>query len=198
MTIRAVIFDVGGVFSHHNNLAPLDPWLDRLGMSAQQVLDTVFQNEVGRRASLGQATVEDVWQFANRQFKLPAADLQALIVNFWATMTWDHDLLDFVRTLKAARKTGVLSDAWPDARTSNAPITGDLFDVIVYSSEEGVLKPDPEIYRRTLARLDVTPPEAIYVDDTPVKAEAASQLGMHGLLFTGADAIRAQIMALIS
>jgi epoxide hydrolase-like predicted phosphatase len=198
MTFRAVIFDVGGVLSHHNNFAPLEPWLDRLNMSAEQIIHTVFGNDVARRATLGQATVEEVWQFANRQFGLSEVDRQALLVDFWATMTWDWTLLDFIGTLKPAYKTGVLSDAWPDARVANAPITADLFDVIVYSAEEGIQKPDPEIYRRALARLGVMPAEAIYVDDSPNKVEAASQLGMHGLLFTGSDAIREQISALLS
>ena len=198
MTFRAVIFDVGGVLSHHNNLAPLDPWLDRLNMSAEQIVHTVFGNEVAGRATLGQATVEEVWQFANQQFGLSEVDSQAFLADFWATMTWDSTLLDFIRTLKPAYKTGVISDAWPDARVTNTPITYELFDVIVYSAEEGIQKPDPEIYRRTLARLDVMPTESIYIDDTPTKVEAANQFGMHGLLFTGSDAIREQINGLLS
>jgi HAD superfamily hydrolase (TIGR01509 family) len=198
MTFRAVIFDVGGVLSHHNNLAPLDPWLDRLKLSAEQIIRTVFGNEVAGRATLGQATVEEVWQCANQQFGLSELDRQALVADFWATMTWDRTLLDFIRTLKPAYKTGVISDAWPDARVTNVPITTDLFDVIVYSAEEGIQKPNPEIYRRTLARLNVMPAESIYVDDSPTKVEAANQLGMHGLLFTGSDAIREQISGLLS
>jgi epoxide hydrolase-like predicted phosphatase len=198
MAFRAVIFDVGGVLSHHNNLVPLDPWLDRLNMSAEQILRTVFGNEVAKRATLGQATVEEVWQFANQQFGLSAVDRQALLADFWATMTWDRALLDFIRTLKPAYKTGVISDAWPDARVSNTPITTDLFDVIVYSAEEGIQKPDPEIYRRALARLDVMPMESIYIDDSPNKVEAANRLGMRGLLFTGSEAIREQIRGLLS
>jgi HAD superfamily hydrolase (TIGR01509 family) len=198
MTFRAVIFDVGGVLSHHNNLAPLDPWLDRLKLSAEQIIRTVFGNEVAGRATLGQATVEEVWQFANQQFGLSEVDRQALLADFWATMTWDRTLLDFIRTLKPAYKTGVISDAWPDARVTNVPITTDLFDVIVYSAEEGIQKPNPEIYRRTLARLNVMPAESIYVDDSPTKVEAANQLGMHGLVFTGSDAIREQISGLLS
>ena len=197
MTIRAVIFDVGGVLSHHNNLAPLNRWLDRLNMSAEQLIHTVFGNEVAGRATLGLATVEEVWQFVNQQLGLSEVDRQALIADFWATMTWDSTLLDFIHTLKSAYKIGALSDAWPDARVTNTPITYDLFDVIVYSSEEGIQKPDPEIYRRMLARLDVMPTESIYVDDSPTKAEGASQLGMHGLLFTGSDAIREQITGLL-
>ncbi len=198
MTIHAVIFDVGGVLNHHDNFAPLDPWVERLNMPTEQIFHTVFGNEMAGRATLGQATVAEVWQVANQQFALPPDELQALIADFWATMTWDQPLLDFIRSLKPTYKTGVLSDAWPDARVSNVAVTPDLFDVIVYSAEEGIKKPDPEIYRRTLARLDVQPAQAIYVDDTPRKVDGARQLGMHALLFTDSAAIRQQITAILS
>jgi putative hydrolase of the HAD superfamily len=41
------------------------------------------------------------------------------------------------------------------------------FDVIVISENEGIRKPDPEIFRRALARLDVTADAAVYVGDNP-------------------------------
>ncbi len=197
MPILAVIFDIGGVLSHHQNLAPLNRWAERLNMSAEQILHTAFGNEIGGPATLGQVTIEEVWQVINQQFGLSEVDLQRFITDFWATKTWDTSLLDFIRSLKPAYKTGALSDAWPDARMTNTRITDDLFDVIVYSAEEGLKKPDPEIYRRTLARLDVMPMEAIYVDDSPNKVEGAIQFGMHGLLFTDSDAIRKQITELL-
>lgn len=198
MTIRAVIFDVGGVLSHHHNLAALNPWLDRLNMPAEQILHTVFGNQVGGRASRGEATVAEIWQFANQTFALSENDLQALIADVWATQTWDTDLLDYIRALKSSYKTGIISDAWPNARITNVPITDDLFDVIVYSAEEKLLKPEPEIYRRALARLDVLPSEAIFVDDTQRKVDGAIQVGMHGLLFTDSQAIQQQINRMLS
>lgn len=198
MPIRAVIFDVGGVLNKHDNFISLDPWCDRLNMSAEQILKTVFHNEVGGRATRGEATVEEIWQFANQTFGLSEDALESLIPDFWATMTWDTALLDYIRTLKANYKTGVLSDAWPDARVSNAPVTPDLFDVIVYSAEEGIQKPNPEIYRRTLERMGVEPTETIYIDDSPHKVKGAEEVGMRALLFTDSEAIRVQINTLLA
>jgi putative hydrolase of the HAD superfamily len=50
------------------------------------------------------------------------------------------------------------------------------FDSIVVSGEEGVRKPDAEIFRRALARLDVAAHEALFVGDHPV----ADVAGAHG------------------
>ncbi len=198
MTIRAVIFDVGGVLSRRDDSAPVGAWSARLGMNAGQLATAIFENEVARRATVGRATVEEVWQFVGQQLGLPDADLHAFIADFWGLSVWDTALLDFIRTLKPAVKTGVLSDAWPDARIANTPVMDDLFDVIVYSAEEGIQKPDPEIYRRTLARLDVAPTDAIYIDDRTGNVEAARRLGMHGLLFTDSEAVIAAITALLA
>ncbi len=41
------------------------------------------------------------------------------------------------------------------------------FDTILISEAEGIRKPDPEIFRRALARLDVTAGAAAYVGDNP-------------------------------
>ena len=41
------------------------------------------------------------------------------------------------------------------------------FDAIAVSSLEGVEKPDPEIFRRALLRLEVAPGQAVHVGDSP-------------------------------
>ncbi len=59
----------------------------------------------------------------------------------------------------------------------------ELFDLIVDSSEVGVRKPDPAIYRLTLERLGNIPPErCVFLDDYESNVKAATDLGIHGLL----------------
>jgi epoxide hydrolase-like predicted phosphatase len=59
----------------------------------------------------------------------------------------------------------------------------ELFDAVLDSSELGVRKPDPRIYRRALAQLGgVAPARAVFLDDYPGNVEAARRLGLHGLI----------------
>lgn len=59
----------------------------------------------------------------------------------------------------------------------------ELFDLVVDSSEVGVRKPDPAIYRLALERLGGLPPEsALFLDDYPSNVEAAEALGIRGIL----------------
>jgi epoxide hydrolase-like predicted phosphatase len=63
----------------------------------------------------------------------------------------------------------------------------DLFDVVVDSSDVGIRKPDPRIYRLTLERLGgIAPEDAVLLDDFEVNLDAARAIGLHGV-FVGPD-----------
>jgi putative hydrolase of the HAD superfamily len=56
---------------------------------------------------------------------------------------------------------------------------GSRFRIVVSSGSEGVAKPDPEIFRRALARLSLRPPEAFYVGNLRnTDARAALRAGL--------------------
>jgi putative hydrolase of the HAD superfamily len=59
----------------------------------------------------------------------------------------------------------------------------ELFDLVVDSSEVGVRKPDPAIYRLALEGLGgVAPERALFLDDYPSNIDAAEALGIRGIL----------------
>lgn len=58
----------------------------------------------------------------------------------------------------------------------------ELFDLVVDSCEEGVRKPDPQIFRIALDRLGgVRPERAVFLDDAPGNVAAARALGLHAI-----------------
>lgn len=79
-----------------------------------------------------------------------------------------------------------------DAAHELFPALGLLKDVVVSSAEQ-IHKPDPEIFKRAIARFGVDPACTAFVDDKPWNAEAGTAAGLHGIRFTGADALRAQL-----
>ncbi|MBU3917637.1 HAD-IA family hydrolase [bacterium] len=54
----------------------------------------------------------------------------------------------------------------------------ELFDEVIESSVEGIRKPDPEIYKIALSRLDVKAEECVFLDDLGVNLKPAKALGM--------------------
>jgi HAD superfamily hydrolase (TIGR01509 family) len=199
MAIRAVIFDVGGVLVRDSDPAPRHrAWEKRLGLERGKLGDAIFDTPVGARAMIGQASMLDVWQDVARRYELSDTERDQLAEEFFLDSVWNVELLDYARSLRPRFKTGVISDAWLETRRAiREYVNYDVFDVIVYSAEEGVCKPDAEIYRRALARLGVSAQEATFVDDRIKNVVGARRLGVHGFQYTGTAAARQEIERLI-
>jgi putative hydrolase of the HAD superfamily len=58
----------------------------------------------------------------------------------------------------------------------------EAFDLVVLSFEVGLRKPDPEIYREALRRVDVAAERAVFVDDQPAYCDGAAALGIETFL----------------
>ena len=84
-------------------------------------------------------------------------------------------------------KLGMLSNGVPEivARIRADHDLSSLFDAVVISYEVQLAKPEPEIYRIALDRLGVPAFDALFVDDRAENVEAARELGLQTLLFTG-------------
>jgi 2-haloacid dehalogenase len=72
----------------------------------------------------------------------------------------------------------------------------DWFDGIVVSGDEGVIKPDPRIFRVLLDRYRIAADEAVFIDDNPKNAQAAAALGIHGIHFQSPTQLRRELASL--
>jgi putative hydrolase of the HAD superfamily len=73
----------------------------------------------------------------------------------------------------------------------------DLFDVHVISGHEGIAKPHPEIYRRTLDRLDLPGEKCVFVDDRAENLAPAAALGMRTIHATSPETAAAELTAML-
>jgi putative hydrolase of the HAD superfamily len=69
------------------------------------------------------------------------------------------------------------------------------FDVLVWSYQLRMAKPDPAIYRHTLKELGTPAEETLFLDDKLVNVQAARELGMKALVFTNVEQLRADLIA---
>lgn len=198
--IRAVIFDIGGVLVRTEDLEPRRRWERRFGLPDWGLAQLVFDSPVAREATLGRTDESAIWEHTARALGLSADELAQLQRDFWAGDRYDEALIDYLRSLRPRYKTGLISNAWPGARTFHQhKLNRETFDVLVFSAEEGIAKPAPEIYRRALTRLGVAATEAVFVDDAIENVAAAQALGMAGVHFRqgmSAAEVRAALEAL--
>ena len=69
-----------------------------------------------------------------------------------------------------------------------------MVDRYVVSGAEGYVKPDPALFNIALTRFGIAPNDTTFIDDNPANVEAATRLGMEGMVFDGADALRRRLL----
>jgi epoxide hydrolase-like predicted phosphatase len=193
-TIRAVIFDMGGVILRTEDLSSRTKLAAKFGLTCRELEDIIFQSPDSVRAELGEFTREEHWKNMAGLLKFPESELDEFQRAYWEGDAVDKELETYIRGLRPRYKTGLLSNAWEGTRL-DAPIRGftflEAFDETVFSWEVRLRKPDPRIYRLLLERLGVQPQEAVFVDDFMKNIEGAQDVGMHTVWFKGReDAVR--------
>ncbi len=195
MSIKAVIFDFGGVLLRTEDPGGRRRWEKRLGLQTGELDRLVFGSDTTDRSMVGLATQDDVWQGVAARLDLDDETLQELRRDFWSGDRLDVELVQFVKGLRRRCKTAILSNAWPGARRAFVQRfgLGDAVDEIIVSSEECIAKPDARIYRIAAQRLGVAPQEALFVDDMEENVEAARAIGMRGIQFSNTRQAIAEI-----
>jgi epoxide hydrolase-like predicted phosphatase len=198
MDIQAIIFDVGGVlvrtadYSHRRNLEK------RLGLAEWESEKIVFNSEKGRHAQRGKVTNDHLWETVAAQLSLSSNALAQFKREFWGGDVLDEEMVDLIRQLKSRYQTAIISNATDSLRETlqtTYPIA-DAFDLIVVSAEEKVMKPDPEIYQRTLDRLGREAAESVFIDDFAENIAAARELGMNVIHFNPFTDLSAEFIKL--
>jgi putative hydrolase of the HAD superfamily len=199
LALRAVVFDYGMVLT-----GPQDP-------EAHAALLRITGLPLARFESLywadrpaydeGKLTGIAFWQKFLRDLGLPVNQDMVEELNQWDARMWttqDPVLLAWQLALKQhGLLTAILSNMG-DNVLDNMKLTFDWlprFDVLAWSYQLHMVKPDPAIYRYLLKELGTRPEETLFLDDRMVNVEAAQALGMKALEFTTVERLRADLVA---
>ncbi|MGO9437121.1 MAG: HAD family hydrolase [Terracidiphilus sp.] len=199
MSLRAVIFDYGMVLTGtpdaeaHDALVrmtglPIERfeslyWKDRHAYDEGKLSGITFWQKFLRDARINgnQATVEA---------------LNRLDARMWTTqnpamVAWQQRLKQ--RGLLTAILSNMGDSVLASVEREFPWIKG--FDVLVWSYQLHVAKPDPKIYLHTLQKLGTRPDETLFIDDKRLNVDAAIALGMKSIEFTTVDRLRTDLVA---
>ncbi len=197
--IKAIIFDFGRVISAQKPMSLFRRYERDLGLAPGVLNRVMFGSEAWDEVLVGRKSLEDYWLEIGPELGLYRPDeIQAFRQRYFADEAINDGVLELVRELHGRYKLAVLSNSPPRLAKWLADWgILDLFDVIVCSGDEGVVKPDPAIFALTLTRLGVAPKEAVFIDDSPGHVQAARALGLAGILFVTAGTLRSELERLL-
>ena len=200
MSIRAIIWDMGGVIVRTEDPAPRTALAQQFGLTRQAIEDLVFAGAWSDRATVGEIEIDELWQTICEQLKAAPEQVQDIQRGFWGGDRVDTELVAYIRTLRPSYRTALLSNAWSDLRETLTERwrIADAFDELFISAELGLMKPDPRIFQLVVERLGVAPAEAILIDDFPVNVRAAAECGLHTIRFREPAQARAELEALLA
>jgi putative hydrolase of the HAD superfamily len=176
--------------------------LDRLhGLTRGSVFQTLYRTDTWRDIERGKGDPAVWLEAAHAELEARAGrPLPRLHEEWRASQQAIAPNLELVKVLRARYRLSVLSNADISLRRRLEHDIGihHLFDDIVCSAEVGMAKPEPAIFALAAARLELAPDQCVFVDDWDLNVEAASAVGMHGVLYRvdRGDDLRGQLAAL--
>lgn len=114
----------------------------------------------------------------------PFEDFVEFWVDHFQPITTMHNLL--LSLSAEGVNIGLLTNIYPgtfEFAISSGKIPNIRYDVVVKSYEEGLVKPDPNIFRRAELKTGRNPQEIIFVDDSARNIEIARSLGWNCFYF---------------
>lgn len=193
MTIRTIIFDLGGVLIDWN---------------PEYVFQHIIPNEEKRRFFFDNICTHD-WNIEQDAGRTLVEATEGKVAEFpeWETEIrayygrWTEMLGGPIAgTVEILR--GLIDDpnyrvyALTNWSNETFPIALELYDFlhwfegIVVSGDEKTRKPFADIYLTLLNRYDIAPHEAIFIDDALKNVEGAQALGIHGIHFQSPEQLR--------
>ncbi|MFL5860141.1 MAG: HAD family hydrolase [Solirubrobacteraceae bacterium] len=190
--ITALIFDIGGVLLDWNprylyrKLIDHEEAMERFlaevcTMEWHEANDrgVPFEVTCGQLADAHPEDAELIWAWGRRTEEMVGGPIEGTV-----------EILRELRGrgLRLYALTNMEAHTYPQRRERYEFLR--WFDGTVVSSAEGIIKPDPRIFRRLLERYELEAASTMMIDDSERNIEAARALGMPTVLFKTPEGLR--------
>ncbi|MDB5077247.1 MAG: HAD-superfamily hydrolase, subfamily variant 3 [Chloroflexi bacterium] len=192
-SIEVLLLDVGGVLSPSPSHLAIAEVEARLGMPPGILSPLLYDGEPWTTLSTGGMTEDEYWQILADRLHCDPDELQAIARPVWGPEGGggvDAALVDLARAAGRHVHLAILSNATLHLEAFlDAYGISDMFDPILNSARIGLRKPDLRCYQYALDVLGVPAPAVLFVDDKLRNTDAARELGITCLEYTGAASL---------
>ena len=195
-TVDTVLFDLGGVLVDWNPrylFRKVFDDEDEMEWFLANVCNPSWNEQQDSGRTIAEATDELISAYPTH-----ADNIRAYYTRFDETLSGPisgtPDLLAAVKSTgsRVFALTNWSAETFPVARKRFSFLA--LFDGILVSGEEGLKKPDPEIFHLSVQRFDLQPETTLFIDDSPTNIAAAASLGFTTHHFSAAAELRQQLV----
>ncbi len=189
--VTAVIFDLGRVLLDFDHRLAAEKIARISGRLTDEITGLFFDSDIVAAFEAGLVSPEEFF-YSVRQRLCCDIDYPSF-VPIW------NDIFTFTEQNRRVQAlTMALRPRYVTALLSNInqlhyeyikskfPVFGG-FHRLFASCELGCVKPDPEIYRKVLAALEVPAGQVFYTDDRPELISRARSMGIRGFVYTGVE-----------
>ncbi|MBB2482952.1 HAD family hydrolase [Bacillus sp. APMAM] len=189
--VKAAIFDLDGTLLNRDESVKMfihsqyNKFKKILGHIPKEIYITRFL-ELDNH---GYVWKDKVYQQLVDEYKITEISWEELLYDY--ICTFKHHCVSFPNLISMLEdlkrmdlKFGMITNGKGQFQLGNIKALGieKYFDTILISEWEGIKKPDPQIFKKALAQLNVSPKESIFVGDHPENdVKASRNVGMIGI-----------------
>ena len=193
--LRAIIFDIGRVLIRMDVARAMSGFADGASLSPEEVWSALQNDPRWKDWQEGRISPRDWHLHVSRRLGSKLSFEQ--FVEVWNRALDPKPIHEqaFLEKLAKKYRLALLSNTDPLHVAHMEKTYGffALFPTRIYSCAVGASKPAPIIYKEALKTCKVKAQEAVYVDDVPAYAQAAGQLGMHGIVFQSPEQLQSDL-----
>lgn len=196
---KNIIFDVGSVLINWMRMNLYTTLFHGDREKAKWIIDQVVTNEWNDQTDLGKPIEECIFEL-KQAFPKYAPYIDAY---WYCYKDMDGGEIPGIYEILSGLKnrgyhlfclTNWSHETFPIVKDVHARLFG-MFEGFVVSGEEKMVKPNPEIYQLLLNRYSLQASESIFIDDRQANVDGANHVGIHGILFKGAQDLKQQLCA---
>ncbi len=200
MTIKAVVFDFGGVLADEGFRQGLKSVGTRTALGAEKFFQTARELIYSSGYLIGQVSEQEYWRVLVEQTGLTGdTDWRHLRQELLGRFVLKEVMFSAVDQLKEAGYTvAILSDQtnWLDELEERDRFFHH-FHHVFNSWHMGISKREPEIFDLMCKRLNLTPTQVLFIDDSAGHVERARQRGLQVIHFVSVDSCLADLEKII-
>ncbi len=194
--IESIIFDWGGVLADDPRPGLLRYCADAFGLAQEDYVPA--HDSSLDEFQKGLISEERFWQNVCRKLGKPMPKVPLLWSEaFRSAYVPRPEVFSIVSSLRdKGCRTALLSNTELPAVEFFHELNYDMFDVLVFSCTEGVMKPERKVYEIVLERLGSKARQSVFIDDREDYVQGAREAGLNAFIFEDVEQVKEKLAQL--